>query len=119
MYAETLNRWHGEGTSNSIPKMSTLRTNMNHRTSDLFIENGDYFKLKTMTLGYTFPKKWTDPINIHSLRLFVTAENLFTITSYSGYSPEIGYTDGNKQRGVDYAQYPMSRKFTFGLKVNF
>ncbi len=119
MYAEALNRWHGEGTSNSIPKMSTLRTNMNHRTSDLFIEKGDYLKLKTMTLGYTLPTGWTEHLNIHSLRLYVTAENLFTITSYSGYSPEIGYTDGNKQRGVDYAQYPMSRKFTFGLKVNF
>ncbi len=119
MYAEALGRWHGEGTSNSIPKMSTQRTNLNHRTSDLFIEKGDYLKLKTATLGYNIPKRLTQHLRINALRLYVTAENLFTITPYTGYSPEIGYTDGNKQRGVDYAQYPASRKFILGLKVNF
>lgn len=119
MYRETLNRWHGEGTSNSIPRMTTLRTNQNHRTSDLFIESGDFVKLKNVTLGYTLPDAWLKKITINHLRLFVSAENLFTITSYSGYSPEIGYTDGNKQKGVDYAQYPQSRKFTFGLNLNF
>ena len=119
MYSEALNRWHGEGTSNSIPKMTTLRTNLNHRTSDLFVESGDFVKLKNVTLGYTLPKQLTKKMYINNLRFFVSAENLFTITSYSGYSPEIGYTDGNKQKGVDYAQYPQSRKFTFGLNLNF
>lgn len=119
MYSEALNRWHGEGTSNSIPKMTTLRTNLNHRTSDLFVESGDFVKLKNITLGYTLPKQLIKKMYINNLRLFVSAENLLTITSYSGYSPEIGYTDGNKQKGVDYAQYPQSRKFTFGLNLNF
>lgn len=119
MYAEALNRWHGEGTSQSIPKMSTLRTNMNHRTSDLFIENGNFLKMKTVTLGYTLPEKYTRHLAVRSIRLYLTAENLFTLTSYSGYTPEIGYTDENKQRGVDYAQYPISRKFTGGVKINF
>lgn len=119
MYRETLDRWHGEGTSNSIPRMTTLRTNLNHRTSDLFIESGDFVKLKNMTLGYTLPDGLLNKVGVHHLRFFVSAENLFTITSYSGYSPEIGYTDGNKQKGVDYAQYPQSRKFTFGLNLNF
>lgn len=119
MYSEALNRWHGSGTSNTIPKMSTLRTNMNFRTSDLFIENGDFLKLKTLTLGYSFPQKWMKVVKLSSIRVYMTAENLLTITSYSGYTPELGYTDGNKQRGVDYAQYPMNRKFTFGLKLNF
>jgi len=119
MYSETLNRWHGEGTSNSIPKMTTLRTNLNHRTSDLFVESGDFVKLRNVTLGYTLPKDLLRKISINNLRVFVSAENLFTITSYTGYSPEIGYTDGNKQKGVDYAQYPQSRKFTFGLNLNF
>lgn len=119
MYRETLDRWHGEGTSNSIPRMTTLRTNLNHRTSDLFIESGDFVKLKNVTLGYTFPGGWLSKAGVNRLRLFASAENLFTITSYSGYSPEIGYTDGNRQKGVDYAQYPQSRKFTFGLNLNF
>lgn len=119
MYRETLGRWHGEGTSHSIPRMTTLRTNLNHRTSDLFIESGDFVKLKNVTLGYTLPDGLLNKAGVHHLRFFVSAENLFTITSYSGYSPEIGYTDGNKQKGVDYAQYPQSRKFTFGLNLNF
>jgi len=119
MYSKTLERWNGEGTSNSIPKMSTLRTNLNHRTSDLFVESGDFVKLRNVTLGYTLPKDLLRKISINHLRVFVSAENLFTITSYTGYSPEIGYTDGNKQKGVDYAQYPQSRKFTFGLNLNF
>ena len=99
--------------------MTTLRTNLNHRTSDLFVESGDFVKLKNITLGYTLPKQLIKKMYINNLRLFVSAENLLTITSYSGYSPEIGYTDGNKQKGVDYAQYPQSRKFTFGLNLNF
>lgn len=119
MYKETLNRWHGEGTGNSVPKMSTIRTNLNHRTSDLFIESGDFVKLKTITLGYTFQKALLQSLSANSLRIYISAENLLTITSYSGYSPEIGYTNGNRQRGVDYAQYPQSLKFTFGLNLNF
>jgi TonB-linked SusC/RagA family outer membrane protein len=119
MYKETLNRWNGEGSSNTIPKMTTLRTNLNHRTSDLFIESGNFVKLRNAALGYTLPKGASNKISVNSLRLFVSTENLVTLTSYSGFSPEIGYTQGNRQRGVDYAQYPQSRKFTFGVNINF
>ena len=119
MYRETLNRWHGQGTSNSIPKMTAVRTNLNHRTSELFIEKGDFVKLGNIALGYNLPKAILQKISINSLRIFINAENLFTITSYTGYSPEIGYTNGNRQKGVDYAQYPQSRKFTCGINLNF
>ncbi len=117
MYEETLNRWHGEGTSNSIPKMSTQRTNLNHRTSDLFIESGDFVKLKTLTLGYQITPK--NSILFDDLSVYIMAENLFTITGYSGYNPEIGYSDGNLQRGVDYANYPFSRKLSLGFRFTF
>jgi hypothetical protein len=119
MYSETLNRWHGEGTGNSIPKMTTLRTNLNHRTSDLFIESGDFVKLRNISLGYSLPKTLLQKISVNSLRIYVSAENLCTITSYSGFSPELGYSQGNRQRGIDFANYPQSRKFTFGLNLNF
>jgi hypothetical protein len=119
MYSETLNRWRGEGTSNSIPKMTTVRTNLNHRTSDLFIEKGDFVKLRNIALGYTLPKDILQKISVNSLRIFINVENLFTITSYKGYSPEIGYTNGNRQKGVDYAQYPQSLKLTCGINLNF
>jgi len=117
MYAETLNRWHGEGTSNSIPRMSTQRSNLNHRTSDLFIENGDFVKLKTLTLSYTLKPKQVKVLS--DMTVYLMAENLFTWTKYSGYNPEIGYSDGNLQRGVDYANFPFSRKINLGVKLNF
>ncbi len=119
MYAETLGRWHGEGTSNSIPRMTTQRSNLNHRTSDLFIESGDYLQLRTLTLGYTLPSALLSRMRINNLRIYVSAENLFMLTSYSGLTPELGYSNGNRQRGVDYAGYPTNRKFTMGLNLNF
>jgi len=117
LYGETLGRWTGPGTSNTIPRMSLDRSNDNYRTSDLFIENGSYFSLKNITLGYTFPSSLVKKATFSSLRFYVTGQNVFMITKYTGYTPELGYTDGNRQRGVDVAQYPSVRSFTFGLTL--
>lgn len=119
MYAETANRWTGPNTSNEIPRMTTKRDNLNHRTSDLFLESGDFFRLKNLTLGYTLPTTLTDNIGISRWRFYVTGQNVFTITGYSGIDPELGYVDGNLQANVDYAQYPQSRTFIFGTSVTF
>ncbi|MCZ4222183.1 SusC/RagA family TonB-linked outer membrane protein [Pedobacter rhodius] len=117
LYGETIGRWTGPGTSNTIPRMSLDRSNDNYRTSDLFIENGSYFSLKNITLGYTFPSTLIKKTTFSSLRLYVTGQNVFMLTKYTGYTPELGYTDGNRQRGVDVAQYPSVRSFTFGLTL--
>jgi hypothetical protein len=117
LYVEALNRWTGPGTSYSMPRMSLDRSNENYRTSDLFIENGNYVSLKNLTLGYTIPASLMKKATLNSLRLYVTGQNLFMITNYSGYTPELGYTNGNRQRGVDVAQYPSVRSFTFGLTL--
>lgn len=119
MYAEVENRWNGEGTSNSIPRMTTLRENLNHRASDLFIESGNYFRLKTMTLGYELPASLNGFVGTSSIRVYTTGVNVFTLTPYSGIDPELGYTDGNLQRNVDYAQYPQPRSWTFGISIDF
>ena len=117
MYAEALDRWHGEGTSNAIPRMSTQRANLNHRTSDLFIENGNFVKLKTLTLSYKIPV--SESSFIRDMSVYVMGENLLVITPYKGYNPEIGYSDGNLQRGVDYANFPFSRKMNLGFRFDF
>lgn len=117
LYAESLNRWTGPGTSNSMPRMTLDRANENYRTSDLFVENGNYVSLKNLTIGYTLPDFIIKKATFSSLRVYVTGQNLFMITNYSGFTPELGYTDGNKQRGVDVAQYPSVRSFTFGLTL--
>ncbi|MEK6479012.1 TonB-dependent receptor [Catalinimonas sp. 4WD22] len=119
MYAEVINRWNGPGTSNSIPRMTTNRNNLNHRTSDLFIESGDFLRLKNLVIGYTLPTSLTENVGISRARFFVTGQNVFTITNYSGMDPELGYIDGNLQLNVDYAQYPQARTWTVGANITF
>ena len=119
MYAETTGRWRGEGTSNTIPRMTTQRDNLNHRTSTLFVENGGFFRLKNITLGYTIPSELTSRIGISRARFYVTGQNVFTITDYSGMDPELGYIDNDLQLNVDYAQYPQARTWTFGTTIDF
>lgn len=119
MYAESINRWTGPNTSNSIPKMTTRRNNRNYRTSDMFIEKGDFFRLKNLVIGYTLNEKITEKLGIGRLRFYITGQNVFIITKYNGLDPELGYTDGNKQINVDFAQYPQSRSWVFGVNVTF
>jgi len=119
MYAEAVNRWHGANTSNSIPRLSKANLNVNNRSSDLWVESGNYVSLKTLTLGYTLPRKLVGGWQLPESRIYVSSYNLLMITGYRGYTPELGYTDGNKQRGVDVAQYPPARNFTIGATFNF
>jgi TonB-linked SusC/RagA family outer membrane protein len=119
LYAEVNNRWNGEGSSNEIPRVTIDRNNLNHRTSDLFIEDGSFFRLKNITLGYTLPASVTDAIKMNNLRFYVSGQNVFTLTKYSGLDPELGYIGSNLQRNVDYAQYPQAKIWTFGLTAQF
>lgn len=118
-YAEQMGRWHGEGTSNSIPRMTLSDNNGNYRTSDRFIEKGDYFALRNVALGYTIPASLWGKAGGPGIRVYVAGQNMFIITNYSGLNPELGYTDGNKQRGVDVATYPQARSITVGASLNF
>jgi TonB-dependent starch-binding outer membrane protein SusC len=119
MYAETINRWHGEGTSNSIPRMTTARDNLNHRTSDMFVESGAFFRLKNITLGYSLPASIIETLHLSKARFYITGQNVFIITKYNGMDPELGFIDGNRQVNVDYAQYPQARTWTIGAQLSF
>ena len=119
LYSDITGRWTGSGSSNSIPRVSTLRTNLNHRTSDLFVESGDFFRLKNVTLGYTLPADVVDTMGLSRLRLYVSGQNVFTITGYSGLDPELGLTDDNLQQNVDFAQFPQARTFLLGVNIGF
>lgn len=119
MYAEAANRWKGPNTSNTIPRMSTKRNNLNYRTSDMFVEDGSFLRLKNVSFGYTLKESITTKLGIGRTRFYVSGQNVLTFTKYSGLDPELGYVDGNKQLNVDYAQYPQARTFTFGLNVSF
>lgn len=119
LYSEALNRWTGPGISNTIPRLSRQNVNQNYRSSDKWVENGDYLSLKNVSIGYTFQKSALFGTQLPEIRLFASCYNAFYITKYSGYSPELGYTDGNRQRGVDVAQYPATRKLTIGASFIF
>lgn len=119
MYSEALGRWTGPGTSNTIPRLSRQNVNQNYRSSDKWVEKGDYLSLKNVSLGYTFAKSTIAGAQLPEMRIFASCYNAFYITKYSGYTPELGYTDGNLQRGVDVAQYPATRKLTIGASFIF
>ena len=99
-----------ENRDGTIPNPAGASTNF--ANSSRFVESGSYFRLKNLQIGYTLPKKITERFRCSRLRFYATASNLFTITKYSGYDPEVG-------GGVDYGNYPQSRTFTFGLNANF
>ena len=111
-----LERWTGEGTSNRIPHF-VLGDNVNWQSSDLYVYNGSYLRLKNIQLGYTLPQNITNKAFISSLRVYVAAENLLTFTKYHGFDPEI--SSGGTSLGIDYGVYPQARVFTVGLNLNF
>ena len=108
-----LNRWTGEGTSNSMPRAIWGDPNQNCRVSDRFVENGSYLRLKNITLSYTLPKKWMQKIQLENARISFSCENVATITGYSGFDPEVDIN------GIDSSRYPISRTFSMGLNFNF
>lgn len=112
-------RWHGEGTSNKLPRLtSTTSTNWN-RISDIYMEDGDYLKIKNVTLGYDL-KKTFKKLPMQQLKIYVAASNLFTFTGYSGMDPEIGYGSGYSWgSGIDLGYYPSARTFMFGTNIKF
>ncbi|MBR1515938.1 MAG: TonB-dependent receptor [Paludibacteraceae bacterium] len=110
MIANGVNPYELENRNGTIP--NPLGSPTNTENSTRFIEDGSYLRLKNVQIGYTFPLKWTQTFRCSRLRLYATAGNLFTITAYKGYDPEVG-------GGVDYGNYPQSRTFTFGLNAMF
>jgi TonB-linked SusC/RagA family outer membrane protein len=111
-----LSRWTGEGTSNTYPRLTNSDPNGNFgKFSDFYLENGDFLRFKTVQLGYTLPTDVTSKIGAQKLRVYVTGENLLTLTDYTGFDPEIG---GNVM-GIDKGYYPQARSFMLGLNLQF
>ncbi len=111
-----LDRWNGAGTSNWEPVLNTGRSN-NYLISSYWIEDGSYFRIRNVQLGYNFRKELLTRIKLKSLRVFVNAQNLATFTNSSGFTPEIG--GSTISFGVDNGTYPLPAIYTFGLNVNF
>ncbi len=111
-----LNRWTGEGTSNTLPRVTN--TNVNYQFSDLFIQDGDFLRISNITLGYDFSKLIKSKF-ISQCRLYAQVQNAFTFTKYDGMDPEIGYGNSGWVSGIDYGYYPRPRTFLFGVNLKF
>lgn len=113
-----LDRWTGEGTSNKLPRLTNANPNGNWASSDLYIKDGSYLRLKNLQLGYTLPATISQRVSISKLRLYVAGENLLTLTGYDGFDPELA--SGNYFTiGVDKGIYPQARTISFGANITF
>lgn len=112
-----LDRWTPENPDSNIPRVHASDPNKNSKFSDRYVENGSYLRIKNLQIGYNLPSNWLSKIKVQQLRLYLSADNLYTFTKYSGFDPEIGGTDLNA--GVDLANYPIPRSFSFGLNLKF
>ena len=115
-----LNRWHGEGTSNDQPRITATGHNNTIWVSTRYMENADFFKIKTMTLGYDFKHIWKS-CPLQQLKFYVQVQNLCTFTGYTGLDPEVGNTAGgnNWASGIDLGLYPSARTFMVGANIKF
>ena len=114
-----LNRWRQPGDITDIPR-SSFGNSDNSRVSTRFIEDASYLRFKAVTLSYTLPESVLETLKISNLKIYATGENLFTITDYSGFDPEVNAFGGsNTVRGIDFGTYPQTRNLIFGLNVTF
>ncbi|MDB5200815.1 MAG: TonB-dependent receptor [Ferruginibacter sp.] len=113
---KALNRWSGPGTSNDFPRLTNVDPNHNFSyPSAFYLEDGDYFRIKVLQLGYTIPGNILTKAALQKVRVYVSANNLVTLTKYSGFDPEIG----GGSYGIDRGFYPQARSFTAGLNLTF
>ena len=115
-----LDRWIGEGTSNTQPRISSTGSENTNWVSNRYMEDADFFKIKAVTLGYDFKNLWKS-CPFQQLRLYVQAQNLYTFTKYTGLDPEIGNSAGADgwASGIDLVLYPPSRTYLVGASIKF
>lgn len=107
----TLDRWTGEGTSTTMPRAVFNDPNKNARPSDRYVEDGSYLRIKNITLGYTLPASLIKKVQLTTARFYITTQNLFTLTKYSGFDPEIGTS------GIDNSVYPVTKTISVGVNL--
>jgi TonB-dependent starch-binding outer membrane protein SusC len=115
-----LGRWHGEGTSNTIPRIN-IGSTQDITLSDRFVSDASFLRMSNLTLGYNL-KSILKQTNLQNFRLYISGQNLFTITKYQGFNPEVGNggkNGGNWAGGVDSAPYPLARTYLIGLSIKF
>jgi hypothetical protein len=117
-------RWTGEGTSNTYPRIIYDDPNNNTRVSSRYVDNGAYMRLRNLQIGYSIPKSLLSKLRLERLRFYVAGQNLLTFTKYNGLDPEsgVGQREGNSNTNydlnIDRGQYPQSRTIMIGLNAS-
>jgi TonB-linked SusC/RagA family outer membrane protein len=118
--ADGWSRWEKPGDVATHPKPMVNGNNGAQKTSSRYLEDGSYFRLRNVTLSYTVPEKWINSLKISNLRVYVSADNLFTYTKYSGMDPEVSYQMAEwSLPGMQMFKYPLSKQFLGGLELKF
>lgn len=117
--ASAMNRWHGEGTSNRLPRISSVTNANSSYVSDIYVHNADFLRVSNLTLGYKFDNLLKSVQWLQSASLYVSVNNLYTFTKYDGMDPEIGYAPDSWASGVDLGLYPLPRTVIFGVNLTF
>ena len=115
MYASYVNRWTAENPTSNMPRANAQGS---QQYSSLYVEDGSFLRLKNVSLGYTVPSQFLKKFGIRSAKFTLSAENLFTITDYSGFDPEVSVRHSALTPGFDYSAYPRSRSVSFGLNMS-
>jgi TonB-linked SusC/RagA family outer membrane protein len=115
--AYVIDRWTGPGSTNEHPRLTTGATN-NNLFSDYFVEDGSFVRLRNLQFGYTLPSTLLRKINVESLRIYVAANNLITLTRYMGFDPDLS-SSSVLSAGVDYGMYPQARSVMSGIQIKF
>lgn len=115
--AYVIDRWTGPGSTNEHPRLTTGPTN-NNLFSDYFVEDGSFVRLRNLQFGYTLPNTLLRKIHVESLRVYVAANNLITLTRYMGFDPDLS-SSSVLSAGVDYGMYPQARSLMSGLQIKF
>jgi len=117
---DVMRAWTPSNTNTDVPRAVSGDPNNNARTSNRFVEDGSYMRIKNLTIGYSLPEAALRSMSITKLRVYFAAQNLLTVTKYTGYDPEIGWRNNTQlTAGIDYGQFPQARTFMFGVQLGF
>jgi hypothetical protein len=122
---KVLDAWTPTNTNTSVPRAISSDPNQNARPSNRFIEDGSYLRLKNVMLGYTMPEKNLQTMTngvVKSFRIYISAQNIITVTKYSGFDPEVGnrlVNSSSLTNGIDAAVYPQPHAYQVGIQANF
>lgn len=124
MFSSTLNAWTPDNRNTGMPRAVLGDPNDNARESDRFLEDGDFIRLRQLQIGYTLPATWLKTIHMDKIRVYVSADNLWTWTKYTGVDPEFAHDyekaiDNVLSTGIDSSIYPFTKSFVFGLQLTF